>query len=312
MGKIVKLKNDNLHLWIDTHGGGISRFFRRSDKGDVTDYIYGYNESGKKDGCMGDVLFPWAGRVENKKYHFLGKDYTLRNVTDSNGNALHGFAKDQEFNVISTDSDSAVLSFTFEKEKFAENGYPFDVALQIEYSLSKKGFFVHTEVKNIGRSALPFGLGFHPYFKIGNDSINDLELGIPAKTMVEFDSSLKPTGRLIDIKKSPLNFSASKDISEIIIDNCFTELKYKNGKACTTLKDKKGHSICVCQDENMAYMQVYSADSIGEKNYRKAIALEPQTCCGYALNLPGLGLRSLEPEKVFKCSWGVQIQDKVN
>ena len=167
---------------------------------------------------------------------------------------------------------------------------------------------VHSLSSSPFKQILPFGLGFHPYFCLETDLIDDLELEIPAKNLIEFDLNLKPTGKMIDIKTSDFNFSKSRLIGNQQIDNCFSGLIYENDEAATILRNPvTNRQIKIVQDENMPYMQVYSADTIKKENYRKAIALEPQTCCGYALNIPELGLRELSPNQQFSCQWRVEI-----
>lgn len=303
--KFILIENNHFTLVLNPRGGGIAKFYENQSK---INFIYGYDTQENQDGSMGDILFPWAGRVENKQYYFGGRSYKLADVTDSNSHALHGFAKDQDFTVLKKTQDSATLEFRLRSSEFESKGYPFDATITIVYKMIKNGFSANATISNVGKQILPFGLGFHPYFCLETDKIDDLCLEIPADCMVEFDSNLKPTGRMIDVNVSDLNFSRSRLIDNQQIDNCFTDLKYISGEATTTLKNKKtNRQIRIIQDKNMPYMQVYSADTIKKEHYRKAIALEPQTCCGYALNIPKLGLRELAPRQQFSCQWRVEI-----
>jgi len=301
--KII-LRNSRYTLEIDPHGAAIMRFYDTATK---EDFIYGYANEAEKTGGMGDVLFPWPGRVENKQYIFKGKKYHLEGVSENAGNALHGFAKDQTFAVVSAGPAQVELEYIFKKEKFAPLGYPFEAKLNIRYSLGHNGFSCQSKVENIGKDYLPFGLGFHPYFYLNAKSIDELKLQIPAKKMIEFDNNLKPTGKFIEIEKSHLDFSQNKKINQSEIDNCFYDLEYSDRKAQTVLTRQDGRRITIYQDENMPYLQIYSADTIGKKHFRRALAIEPQTCCGYSLNIPELGLIVLKQRQKFKCLWGVEV-----
>lgn len=306
----LSVENDRLKLVLSLRGGGVSQFYEKFPQ--KNHFIYGYDAPGGQDGCMGDVLFPWAGRVENRQYTFRKKKYKLVSEADGNPYTLHGLVRNQIFTPSKRTKNSVKLEFKLKSSEFKAKGYPFDATISIVYTLFKNGFSVSTTIVNDGEEALPFGLGFHPYFCLDTDRIDDLYLEIPAKNLVEFDSNLKPTGKMIDIKKSDFDYSESKLIGNQQIDNCFVGLEYKNNEATTTLKNPKtDRQIKIIQDKNMPYMQVYSSDTIKKENYRRAIALEPQTCCGYALNMPELGLRVLEPKKQFNCMWRVEIKKKI-
>jgi aldose 1-epimerase len=303
----LSIENNRLKLIINLRGGGISQFFEKSPE--KKHLIYGYDTTEKQDGCMGDILFPWTGRVENRQYTFHKKKYKLVDEDNKNPYALHGLVKNQNFTLLKRTKNSVKLELKLKASKFKAKGYPFGAVISVVYTLLNNGFSVYTAVTNNGEETLPFGLGFHPYFCLDVDKIDDLYLEIPAKSLIEFDSNLKPTGKIINIEKSDFDYSKLKLIGNQQIDNCFTGLNYKNNEAITTLKNlKTNHQIRIIQDKNMPYIQVYSSDTIKKENYRKGIAIEPQTCCGYALNIPELGLRELGPKKQFICQWRVEVK----
>jgi len=299
-------------LTINPLGGGIMEYYTGQGN-DRNDIIYGYNRADDKVGSMGDVLFPFPGRVKNSKYIFEGKEYKLKNVKIKDGHAIHGFAKMLEWQIEEQDQSSVRLSCTLIKEEYGENGFPFSLKLSLEYSLSETGLTCYARVENIGQEKAPFGLGFHPYFTVGTDQINDMQLKIKAEKIVEFDSGLKPTGKLLDVLGSDLDFNQAKKIGSRIIDNCYTELKSQNhvhlrgvhGLAETVISNGQDRTITIWQDESFPYLQVYSADTIGEKHARRGFAIEPQTCTGFAFNVEGMGLKTLNPGEVFSGNWGI-------
>src|SRR6187200_435616 len=40
------------------------------------------------------LLFPFAGRIRNARYHYAGKDYHVTTARPNEGNAIHGFVLD--------------------------------------------------------------------------------------------------------------------------------------------------------------------------------------------------------------------------
>jgi aldose 1-epimerase len=63
-------------------------------------------------------------------------------------------------------------------------GYPFTLALRIEYALSDDGLAVRTTATNVGTSACPFGSGAHPYLTFGTETVDAVVLQVPAQTVL--------------------------------------------------------------------------------------------------------------------------------
>lgn len=276
---------------------------------------------------MGDVLFPFPGRVEKSKYSFEGQDYKLSDVRVKGGHAIHGFAKIAEWEVEGQTESQVKLAFDIKEGEYTKKGYPFSIKLSVIYGLGEDGLTCRAIVENIGEKPAPFGLGFHPYFTVGTKVIDEMLVNINADKLVEFDKGLKPTGKLLSVAGSEVDFSQPVKIGMRVIDNCYTELDFEDGIGLpegepwlfrggrntdqvpihqTTLSNDSGDKVMIWQDRNFPYLQVYSADTIGEKHARRGFAVEPQTCTGFAFNVDGMGLLILQPEEVFKGSWGVQ------
>ncbi len=304
--KPIELKRGNQRLVINQVGGGLISYQVEKD-GETKDMIVSYESCPEeKVGMMGDVLFPFPGRVKNSEYSFEGKEYKISGTKEIDGNALHGFVTDKEWKVVEKNDDSIKLSYEIKKEEYEKNGYPFSLKIQVKYSLSDNGLKVETEITNTGESKAPFGLGFHPYFTAGTDKADNISLKIDAKKLVEFDDNLFPTGKMVGLDGQELDYNQEKKIGEKTIDNCFTGLVYTNNISKTEISSKLA-KLNIWQDKNFNYLQMYSADTIGDKFMRAGFAIEPQTCTGYALNKPEMGLKTIEPGESFKAVWGVDI-----
>ena len=99
------------------------------------------------------VLFPFASRCENDEAEFLGKRYQM---------PLHGFAKDQPFEVTRTWPQGCELRL--EDNAATRRLYPFAFALTLAYELRETALHTTMRVENRGEVPLPFAAGFHPYF----------------------------------------------------------------------------------------------------------------------------------------------------
>lgn len=146
------LENEQLKLEVDTFGAEL-----RS----VTDKATGREMMWCGDsaywGRVSPVLFPIVGGVRDKKYRHEGKEY---------GMSQHGFARDNEFTLISETADSLTYEFTETPETLEK--YPFPFRLRIRYVLSENTVSVNWEVTNPSENTMYFSIGAHPAFACGN------------------------------------------------------------------------------------------------------------------------------------------------
>lgn len=319
MSKFVEIKFKNQVLEINSRGGGIARYYiednihgihsRKGHGKERIDIVCGYESEKEYDSGMGEILSPFPGRVDKGKFQFEGKNYQLKNVKLNKGNPLHELVRNESWQVKKTAENKIEATFQLKASKFGSKGFPFSLNYLVKYQLSSFGLTIITEVKNVGPENAPFGLGFHPYFAVA-PKVNEMIWQVPAKKLVEFSPDLKPTGKLLEIGKTNLDFRKSQKIGNRIIDNCFYNL-IRDGKGIfkSTLKNEAGtKEITIWQDENYPYFQTYSSDTIALRNRRRAMALEPQTCSGFAVNYPKLGLITLKPGQRFKGKWGINFK----
>jgi aldose 1-epimerase len=299
----LNLTHATQRLILNPEGGGIVAYFT-AEKGERRDIVYGYDRA-EKSGSMGDVLFPFPGRVEHSQYTFAGATYTLSDVAIKDGHAIHGFAKRSLWEVITVKEDQATLRYSIDASVYAERGFPYSLLLELTYTLSEEGMSCQALLRNTGPQPAPAGLGFHPYFTVGTRTVDAAHLQIAARKQVEFDAVLKPTGKLIPISESSLDFSQPTPVGSRVIDACFTDLEYSSGRCLTRLAAGNGRSVTVWQDAAFPYLQIYSADTISETHRRRALAIEPQTCTGFAFNVPQMGLLTLAPGQEFHGQWGI-------
>lgn len=145
-------------------------------------------------GCL---LLPWANRIANGTYTFprgaAGKTHylPLNEVTPPHPpytgrmDALHGFLCNVTLDVVgsftSADEATLVLAHRFNG---SEPGYPFEVNVTINYTLTvSQGFRITIQATNtMAMDALPFYVGWHPYFNVEDVSASFLVLDNCSKT----------------------------------------------------------------------------------------------------------------------------------
>ncbi len=102
------------------------------------------------------ILFPICGNLPNNLYTHKGQSYTLKQ---------HGFARDLPWEVVDQKTDGE-LSFTIGLSSNAQTreNYPFEFRLEFTYALKGQTLSIDQRITNLSDEAMPFSIGFHPYF----------------------------------------------------------------------------------------------------------------------------------------------------
>jgi len=111
------------------------------------------------------VLFPFSSKTENDTYQFSGKDYYM---------PKHGFVMDMPFGIREKSDNSVTL--TLKSDDFTKTLYPFEFELVLNYAISKKTFFISSEINNLSTEDMPYYIGWHPFFRTSDKSRLALEM----------------------------------------------------------------------------------------------------------------------------------------
>lgn len=101
------------------------------------------------------VLFPIVGTLKNNSYNYNDEIYKL---------LRHGFARDVNFQLISSNTSSATFSLQSSEE--SKKVYPFEFELQIKYILLNNTLSIGYKVINFDEKDIPFSIGAHPAFAL--------------------------------------------------------------------------------------------------------------------------------------------------
>jgi len=231
-----------------------------------------------------ELLFPFASRIPDGKYKFLGKEYQLSKNETGAANAIHGLVRKQPFNVEEqlVNSDHASLKLSFSLNNF--EGYPFDIKFSVLYKLYADGRFVLTyEAVNKGTEPCPVMFGWHPYFYLGNEDVEAWKINIPSDHIVSFDDNMIPIGTEPSIYEQPMLLHRKE------LDNCFI-VKSTGSTAVTELISDNQHVTLKVEQETgegkFNYLVLYTPPA------RDCVAIEPLTANVNAFN-NGEGLNIL-------------------
>ena len=233
------------------------------------------------------ILFPFANRVKDGKFHFLEKNYTLDcNEVEAN-NALHGLIYNKRFKLVDNEINSkyAKVLLSFE-EKDPHSGFPFLYKIDLHYKLSMTILEIDIKITNTGTEKFPFTLGWHPYFYTSNIS----------KSKLRFKSvqKVKSDNRNITTKITDLKTPNPLDLDAISLDDAFVLDTNKVEFETPVYKAKLSSS------NSMNYLQLYTP------NNSNAIAIEPMTGVSNSFN-NRIGLKELSPKENYTTKWQLKL-----
>ena len=208
----------------------------------------------------GHTLAPWPNRLQDGTYEFEGQHYSFSDL-DAQNNKNHGLLLQALFEVRQHLADRLVLGYRFGQDE----GYPFDIDLEISFSLTDSALEVDAKVENHGGAA-PFAIGFHPYLLTGPKF--ELEGNFNGRSIQ--NERLLPVGiEAIDSLK--LNESSNELQT---LDHCFV-----GGNQIQLIRPDGG--VVVEAIENLPYFMMYRpSDQLS--NSGAVIAVEPQSAMANA------------------------------
>jgi aldose 1-epimerase len=233
-------------------------------------------------GRNANVIRDAAFSIEHNNYE-LNKNFGKHN--------LHGGLKgfDQHvWRVVSHETNQNKLTL-FRISPNGEEGFPGNVKIFVTYELTHTNKFIiyfHAVTDMI----TPVNLTSHMYFNLaGSGTILDHELMISSDKYVEFNEALVPTGNIIDIGESPLNFSESKKIGkDIEMEN--DQLRYGLGYDLTYVLNGRSPAATLYDDSRGRFMEIetslpglhlYTSNTLAKTDWhgygpRTGVCLEPQ------------------------------------
>ena len=273
----------------------------RSYTVDGSPVLDGFGVDDVCDSGRGQVLAPWPNRLGDGRYSYEGRDAQAALDEPDRHNAIHGLVRWLPWQVVSRAQNVLALGCTLHPQP----GYPWRVALVVEYRLGRDGLTVSSNVTNLAATAAPFGLGFHPYLTLSTP-IDSLSLAIPARRRLVTDERGLPTTSS-SLAGSEFDFAARRWVGPTVLDTAFTDLQRDpDGMARVELDDTAGgRGVTVWMDQRFGYVMVFTGDTLEPADRRRtSVAVEPMTCPPDALR-SGIDLLRLEPGASWSGRWGI-------
>lgn len=225
------------------------------------------------------LLAPYANRIRDGTYDFDGKTYTFKK--NSEGNSIHGFAKESTFKILRRTRAKLMLH-----SLLSDHGYPGKLDLLISYVISPEKLEVRVRAENASKTVIPFQLGFHPYFLF--DGRWGIESSGPVLKLSYFDSYF-PDGSGEFINPNLLNSDKGG-----VLDNCF----WVDGD----LKLSLGSHDLIFKRDGFPFLQFYN----GKYTESRSIAIEPMTAPPDCFN-NGIGLKIIPSGKFETFSFSLEL-----
>jgi aldose 1-epimerase len=247
------------------------------------------------------ILFPFPNRIRAGRFTWAGKEYRLPLNDPAGKNAIHGFACRRPWRVVAHDADGSAAAVTGEfrgslDAADARDLWPADYLLRVTYRLEADRLRITAAVENPDRVPLPFGLGYHPYFRVPSapqDRADDYRVRAAADRYWVLEDSL-PTGALRPVDAAR-DLRTPRPVAELSLDDVLH---------CPAPRGDPAYRGSVFRAPGAELVRLETSASFGElvvftPPHRQAVCLEPYTCTTDAINLQAQGVdagwRALEP-----------------
>ena len=280
-------------------GGGLREYTL-----DGRNVLDGYGADEMSSSGRGQVLIPWPNRIQDGLYSFDGEEHQLPLDDVEEQDAIHGLVRWGSWIAGDRDENRVVM----EHRLHPQPGYPFSLALSVEYLLSEEGLLVRTTAINRGPRPCPYGSGNHPYLMVSGSRVDSLMLRVPGDTLLRSDERGIPVDRF-PAEGTDYDFRRPRVIGSTVLDHAFTDLaRGEDGRARVELRHPdRGGGVTLWADEAYPYVMVFTGDPLPDVS-RRSLAVEPMTCPPNAFR-SGEGLIRLEPGQSFTSSWGIDPRE---
>ncbi|WP_019814550.1 aldose 1-epimerase family protein [Saccharomonospora saliphila] len=249
----------------------------------------------------GQVLLPWPNRTRGARWTHDGTTQHLAVTEPARGNAIHGLVRHAEWRLV----EHGEYFIRLETEVADEPGWPVPLHTEIVYALSPRGITVTHEVHNAGAESVGFGVGTHPYPRIGDVPTEELTLTLSATRVRPHVDHDWPFGEETDVAGTDHDLRAGRIVGGLDLDTAFGGLTPGADGLHHHLLHHDRTTLDLWTEPDFGWVQVFTPPRLGDRG--RAIAVEPMTCPADALN-SGTDLISLAPGEKWRASWGIHVE----
>lgn len=198
------------------YGATIRSILVPDPSGRLVDVALGYDtleEYIEQDGCLGATVGRFANRIGKGQFTLNGQDYQL--ACNDGPNHLHGGTVGFDRRMWHCVETAEGLRFS-RRSLDGEEGYPGALSVQVEF-LWAEGGSLELRYEAFAEQDTILNLTNHTYFNLsGQGSVLDHRVQINAETFLENDSNCLPTGRVLPVADTAMDFRWERAIGEAV------------------------------------------------------------------------------------------------
>lgn len=218
--KRYTIKNSNgLTAVVTDYGAALVQLLVPDREGTVQDVVLGYDdlrgyEAGDK--YFGATVGRVANRIGRASFELNGKTYQL--TQNDHQNSLHGgrdYYNQRMWEV--EEADDSHVTFLLHSGD-GDQGYPGDVDIHVSYALTDENE-LRIHYRAVPESDTLLNLTNHSYFNLAghaSGTVLEQQVIIDADAYTRADAESIPTGEIVPVEGTPMDFRVSKPIGQDI------------------------------------------------------------------------------------------------
>lgn len=227
---LYTLTNADLTIRITNYGAHIVSIEAPDRNGKKADVILGFKDlagfEADSKTYMGSVVGRYANRIAKGTFSLDGNTYHV--PTNDHGNALHGGTEGFDRKVWQGRQIPNGVELTLVSPD-GDMGFPGQLTVNVRYTL--EGHALHLQYGATTTKPTVVNLTNHSYFNLGGENSGDVlkdVVMIPADSITPVDATLIPTGELLPVAGTPMDFRQPTAIGARI-HQPFEQLKLGGG-----------------------------------------------------------------------------------
>jgi len=303
---------------ISDYGAKLISLLVPNKEGEVRDVVLGFatpEEWQQKETYFNAVIGRVANRIKDGRFTLDGVEYQL--PINNGPNSLHGGISgfnEKTWKVMAQSQHAITLRYV---AKDGEEGYPGNLTVDVTYQMTREGGLKVTYEATTDKPTIA-AFTQHAYFNLageGSGTVHDHVLQVMADHYTPFDNTACPTGEILPVEGTPMDFRQPTRIGDRISDPFFAPGRGIDNNwvlTKTQTKTKTAELAAVCSADGrtmevyttMPGLQVYTGNWV-EPNQGKsgrtydvqhAICLEAQYHPN-SVNIPSFPSIVLRPEE---------------
>lgn len=209
---------------LSTFGATITSIKVPDRKGNLIDVVHGYKSVTPYEkspvGHAGGTIGPYANKIDGGKFILNGEEYQLECNKDNGTTHSHGGSEGLDVQNWKARVIVDGVEFSYTKEDM-DDGYPAIVKYKVIYKFGNDNK-LHIQYKAKSDKDTIINLTNHTYFNLdgaentSEDSVLGHKVKLNSSYITENNEKAVPTGRLLEVKDTPFDFSESKRIEDAI------------------------------------------------------------------------------------------------